>query len=174
MADLADSNLIAGLTSHGDIDASIDIITRSGEVLQTLVSKADYSYLGGPYDLRRSERYLYLSDWTSYSLLRVDLETREVSTILGDKDVDEFDLPGTLVVDFDNSGNLYFRIICLVPWLWTLTTVETCTLERMESCVSSNRTFSSHASFVSVPMDDGDYSASTPVKVLGCFLTGCA
>ena len=129
MADLADSNLIAGLTSHGDIDASIDIITRSGEVLQTLVSKADYSYLGGPYDLRRSERYLYLSDWTSYSLLRVDLETREVSTILGDKDVDEFDLPGTLVVDFDNSGNLYFRIICLVPWLWTLTTVETCTLE---------------------------------------------
>ena len=54
VADFADSNLIATSSSNGNMDASIDIITRSGEVLQTIVSGEDYPNLNGPYGLTLS------------------------------------------------------------------------------------------------------------------------
>ena len=107
VADFADGTLIVSSLNYLGKDARIDIITRSGDVLQTILSTEDTPDLGSLFCLTRSGRNLYVSDWTSNRVFRVDLETREATAFFGDMDLSRLGLLEPRVVGFDDSGNMY-------------------------------------------------------------------
>ena len=88
-----------------DYGARIDIITMDGDLERTLLERVDF--LIDPYCLRRFGDDVYVSDWTSHRLFRVNVMTGEVSSFMGDLDLFDLALEQPRKFDFDDSGNLY-------------------------------------------------------------------
>ena len=96
--------LIVSKWSEGNI-ARIDVITMDGDVERTILENVDF--LIDPYCLRRYGDDVYVSDWTSQRLFRVNVMTGEVSSHIGDLDLSDLALEQPRKFDIDESGNLY-------------------------------------------------------------------
>ena len=99
-----DNTLIVSKWRENGI-ARIDIISMDGDRQRTLLENGDI--LMDPFCLRRFQDDVYVSDWTSSRLFRVNVNTGEVNHTMGDLDLSQLALFQPRQFDLDENGTLY-------------------------------------------------------------------
>ncbi|XP_070211766.1 uncharacterized protein [Littorina saxatilis] len=88
-------------------DARIDVISRNGDVIDTLLEGGNFTDLVKPLFLTCRGEELYVSDWSSHKVFVLNTETREVSSAFGNMDLSDLQLSQPRVVAFDREGHMY-------------------------------------------------------------------
>ncbi|KAK7487556.1 hypothetical protein BaRGS_00021258 [Batillaria attramentaria] len=95
------------IASSEEGGARVDVISRDGEVVRTLVDGSGSSLLREPYFLTRWGDHVYVSDWGSNKVFRVELETGRVDSVFEGFNLFDLDLEQPNTVAFDDNGNMY-------------------------------------------------------------------
>ncbi|XP_076436489.1 uncharacterized protein LOC143276005 [Babylonia areolata] len=86
--------------------ARIDVINMQGGKLRTLYED-ERDVMIDPFCLKSLGDDVYVSDWTSSRVFRVNVHTGEVKFNIGDLDLSDLQFEQPRKMDFDNNGNLY-------------------------------------------------------------------
>ncbi|XP_076436503.1 uncharacterized protein LOC143276009 [Babylonia areolata] len=87
--------------------ARIDVINMQGGKLRTLYEDVQGNVMINPFCLKRFGDDVYVTDWTSSRVFRVNVHTGEVKFTIGDLDLSDLQFEQPRKMDFDNNGNLY-------------------------------------------------------------------
>nr|KAG5711742.1 hypothetical protein BaRGS_023506 [Batillaria attramentaria] len=84
-----------------------DYVQNEIKVVRTLVDRTGSSFLREPYFLTRRGDDVYVSDWGSHKVFRVELETGRVDSFFEGFNLFDLDLQQPRTVAFDDNGNMY-------------------------------------------------------------------
>ena len=99
---LMDHNLLVSCGEKGRDPARVDLITRGGEVVSTVVDRAIVAQMSGPHYLRVNGRCVLLSDWRTDAVYSVDVTKSQLENTLTHTDMK---CPHQVCVD--GEGNIY-------------------------------------------------------------------
>ncbi|XP_076468630.1 uncharacterized protein LOC143299363 isoform X2 [Babylonia areolata] len=94
------------VSNRRSITTHIDVINMQGEKVRTLFEDA-MDLIINPFCLRSFGDDVYVSDWTTSRVFRLNVHTGEVKFTIGDLDLSDLQFNQPRKMDIDDSGNLY-------------------------------------------------------------------
>ncbi|KAK7487529.1 hypothetical protein BaRGS_00021231 [Batillaria attramentaria] len=93
--------------ASGDRFNRLDVLSRDGQIVRTLVDSRNDSNLRRPFFLTRWRDDVYVSDWGRSRIYKVNLETGRINSTFGELNLSDLDLNEPRAVTFDDDGNMY-------------------------------------------------------------------